>query len=428
MNFTITCLGCSKAKIMAQTHFNLDKEYLTNHYRFKPMRDGYLLTNDFGSWVHLNKNEFELFRHNQLNQNQALLSLLKDKEFVIAENNINKLVRDFRQRSVSLFRGTYRHVIFLDSGISGIENIKKIADFILQTLSMEIIIKFKGDILNNFKIIKNFVAEFKNNSGKKIAFEIETDLSWFNKELVEFLIDNRFDVWVLLKNINLSEEAFNFIKELQRRHTIKFFMDVSNEILGEEQRIIDFFVKNNFKSFFVRKTEDVNKDDFVDFWKNAIEKIYDINKKSGRIVIQELYTNILLKKMTNIDDVFYPELNDMCTGAVASELGYDLKGGVYANEESIGIELFNVGNVNSNYSSVVLSDDALALRSTSINGNVSVEMNPYKPYIGVCPVCNYLETENIIGRYPSQRALILSEMLDYLFEKLLSEEEFLRFV
>ena len=61
---------------MAQTYFNLDKDYVINHYRFKPIKDGFLLTNDFGFWVYLNKEEFNLVRYNKLIQNQALFSLL----------------------------------------------------------------------------------------------------------------------------------------------------------------------------------------------------------------------------------------------------------------------------------------------------------------------------------------------------------------
>ena len=84
---------------MVQTYFDLESGYLINHYRFKPLRDGFLLTNDFGAWVYLSKEEFALLRHNKLEQNQSLLSLLKEKEFVITEDNAEKLVDGFRKSS-----------------------------------------------------------------------------------------------------------------------------------------------------------------------------------------------------------------------------------------------------------------------------------------------------------------------------------------
>ena len=247
-------------------------------------------------------------------------------------------------------------------------------------------------------------------------------------EFLDFLVDNKFDVWVPLNDIIIKDAELKLIKELQRRHKINFYIDVSHGMIGEEHKIIDFFVDNNFKSFFARKTGGVNKEEFLEFWKRMIDLAYETNKKSKRIAIQELFSSILLKKITNINDVFYPELNNLCTGAVISELGYNLNGEIFANEESIGIELFNIGKANSDYSSVVLSEDSLALVSTSINSDAALEINPYKPYIGNCPVCNYLESGNIIGKNPNERTIILTEMLDYLFERILFEEGFLSLV
>ena len=417
---------------MVQTYFNLDNNYIINHYRFKPIKDGLLLTNDFGSWVYLDKNEFTLLRHGNLNQNQALLSLLKDKGVILAENNLDKVINDFRLRSMPLFRGTYHHAVYLNTDSLKLENIdentKKITDFILQTPSREAIVKFKGNILENFEIVKSFINEFKENHNKKIMFEIETDLNNFNDDIIEFLINNKFDVWIVLKYMNLSDEVFKFVKELQRRHRVIFYIDISRKMLGEEQKIIDFFVENNLTSFFIRKTKDITKDEFTAFWKKIIDDAYEANKKSGRIAIQELYASTLLRKITSINDVFYHELSNLCTGTIINQLAYNLKGEVYANEESVGIELFKLGDVNSSYSDIVSSDDSLALLGTSLIGDAALEINAYKPYISSCPVCNYLEFSNIISHHTSQRTLILIEILDYLFEKILFDKEFLKHV
>ncbi len=415
---------------MAQTYFNLDKDHLISHYRFKPIKGGFLLTNDFGSWVYLDEIEFALLRHNKLGQNPALFSLLKDKGFVIAENSLDKAISDFKLRSMPLSRGTYHHVIFLDDGASNAPfgNIKKIADFILQTPSREITVEFKEKIHGNLEIMKKFADEFSKDSTKKIIFRIEADLNNFNSETIDFLINSRFDVWVPLKSISISDESFNHLKELQRRHKVNFYIDVSKKLVGEEQKIIDFLAENNFRSFFIRKTGEISKDEFICFWKKMTDKTYETNKKSGRIVIQDSYTNILLRKISNIHDVFYPELNTFCTGAIISQLAYSLKGEIYANEGSFGIELFKLGDVSSSYTDIVSSEDSLALLSASLNGNVALETNVYKPYINSCPVCNYLECGNIIGRHPSERTAILNEMLDCLFGRMLADEEFLRFV
>jgi len=406
---------------MALTYFNLEKGHVINHYRFKPLRDGFLLTNDFGFWVYLSKEEFDLVRHNKIEENQALFSLLKEKGFVLTQDNADKLVDDFRQRSRHLFRGTYHHVIFLGDEKSDVGNIKKIVDFILQSPSRELTVKFKGNLPENFGAIGRFAEEFKK-TDKSVQFSIEFGLENITNELVEFLIINKFDVWIALNDVKLPENKFELIKQLQRRHKVNFYFDVSDETLGKGQEIVDFFAENNFRSFFARKAKGVNKDDFIDFWKKTIDYAYNLNKKNQRIVFNECFALILLNKITNADDVFYPELSNFCTGAVVSELGYTLNGDIFANEESIGIELFKVGDANQSYNDVVSGEEALALISSSINSSPFMERSVFKPYIGDCPVCNYFESGNIIERFPSERAVTLTEMLDYLFERVLFEE------
>ena len=409
---------------MALTYFNLEKEHVINHYRFKPLKDGFLLTNDFGFWVYLSKEEFDLVRHDKIEENQALFSLLKEKGFVLTQDNADKLVDDFRQRSMHLFRGTYHHVIFLDDEKFDEGNIKKIVDFIVQSPSRELIVKFKGKLLENFEVIGKFAEELKK-TGKSVQFSIELGLESISYELVEFLISNKFDVWIALDNIKIPENTFELIKQLQRRHRVNFYLDVSDDILGKEQEIVDFFAENNFRSFFARKAKGVTKDDFMDFWKKTIDYAYNINKKNQRTVFNERFASILLNKITNADDVFYPELSNFCTGAVVSELGYTLNGDIFANEESIGIELFKVGDISQNYADVASGEEALALISSSINSCPFMEMNVFKPYIGNCPVCNYKENGNIISKYSSERTAVLTEMLDYLFEMVIFEEGFL---
>ena len=57
-----------------------------------------------------------------------------------------------------------------------------------------------------------------------------------------------------------------------------------------------------------------------------------------------------------------------------------------------------------------------------------MEMSVFKPYIGNCPVCNYKENGNIIGKSTSERTLILTKMFDYLFERMLFDKDFLKFI
>ena len=414
---------------MAISLFNQERNYALNHYRAKPLKDGFLLTNDFGFWIYLDKHEYEMLRHNKVENNQPLFSLLKSKGFILTDNDTDNLISDFRQRIKYLFRGTYYHVVHLENiSLSKGEiekNIKKTADFILQSPPSQIIVEFKGKADEKFEFIRIFVDELKKGNSRKIKFRIETDLKNINNEIINLLVNNKFDVWFPVKNMIFNGEAYDNLKNLQRRIGINFYVDVTNEVLGKEQALVDYFVDNNFRSFFVRNNGNITNEQFIDFWRKILEYSAAINKKHKRVVFYEGLASMLLKKILSLEDVPYPELNSVCTGAIVSELAYTLDGSIYANSEGVGTELFNIGNVSSRYPSVVGDGESISLISSSINSDTYLETSVFKPYVGNCPVCNYRENGNIIPKYPSERTSLLVSMYEYLFEKLIFEAGYL---
>jgi hypothetical protein len=410
---------------MALSLFNNEKLFSVNHYRSKPFLDGFLVTNDFGSWVFLSKREFGMLRHNNI-ADHALLSLLKEKGFVISGKNLNSLAEQYGVSLKPFFSGTLCHIIFWDESLldANADNVAaRTADFISQCPAKEITVEFKAKTVNNFKMLKKYVSKFSGGD-KDVSFKIETDLSSMNNDLLEFLVVHRFSVWFPLDGTNVPDRVMLWIKELQRRLNINFYLDFSEEMMGKEQRIMDFFSGNGFDSFLVRKMRGADGESFVDFWKNIVVKTFELNKRQGKAVLFERSSMHLLNKIVNNHSSL--ESNIFCSSPL-SVLAYNLKGEIYANEESMGIELFKLGDVTSSYKDIVSGEDAQALLALSLNGDAVLEKNVYKPYISLCPTCGYLQNSKLIPLYPDQRAVMLSKMLDCLFEKIIKDQNTIEF-
>ena len=81
-----------------------------------------------------------------------------------------------------------------------------------------------------------------------------------------------------------------------------------------------------------------------------------------------------------------------------------------------------IGNVkNDNYAKVLSCNKACNTIDASINDNYpSCEACVYKPYCGICPVCNYAEQGNVIGKIQNtERCKIYKKQFDWVFEKVI---------
>ena len=72
------------------------KQFSKNHFRVRKIRDKYLLTTDHGSWVALDKEEYDNFIKEEIDD--KLFKLLEEKGIIITSNNLNIIVSDYRKR------------------------------------------------------------------------------------------------------------------------------------------------------------------------------------------------------------------------------------------------------------------------------------------------------------------------------------------
>ncbi|MCF7861545.1 His-Xaa-Ser system radical SAM maturase HxsB [Candidatus Woesearchaeota archaeon] len=444
---------------MVKSLFGVDDEgcnCVRNFVRVRRLAEGYLLTNDYGSWVHLNDEEYLQFRTGKMDMEMQMT--LKDKGFLLDKGNFEDIVSDYRRRCSRLFQGTSLHIVIptlrcnlrckychaksKSEDAKGYdmdeETAKQTVDFIFQGPSRNITIEFQGgEPLLNFDIVKEVVkyAKIKNEqAGKHLWFSIVTNLTLMDEEKFKYLKENDFNITTSLdgpKRIHDSnredyEKTVEWIKKINEDYRLNAMLLVTKNSLAKHKEIVDEYVKLGLKKIWIKpvnklgsaiENDDliVSSDDFLKFYKDSVD--YVVEKE---VNIIENYTSILLKKILTKDNINFTDLQSPC-GAAIDQIAYDYDGKIYTCDEGRQFEIFNIGKVADKYSYILTGGEVKSIVKASINDNPACDICAYKPYCGVCPVCSYAETGNVLPKLPNERCRIFMGMFDYVFEKLLED-------
>jgi len=426
---------------------------ILNNYRFKQFGDKYFITTDHGSYCILSKIEFERLSKGKIDN--KLCKKLEEKEIIINYNNFKEAVRLTANRNFFLFYGTSLHIIVvtLRCNMNCVycqasskspskkefdmdkKTAKSTVDFIFQTPNKSITIEFQGgEPLLNWNILK-YTIEYAHKKNKKVKKDMKitivTNLSLMNKDKMDFIIKNGVDVCTSLdgpkklhdcnrkfiRGSNYEQVAIwikKFNKEYKKRKIndkkIYALVTLTKKSLEYPKEIIDEYVKLGFNQIhlrFLNKLGVAKKvwheikysvEEYIAFWKNAVDYIEDLRKKG--IDISERMVNTMFNKVNNEFDPDFLDLRSPC-GAVIGQLAYNYNGDIYSCDEArmIGDDLFKLGNVKKdNYKNITTSNKACAIINSSINDQYICDNCVYKPYCGICPVCNYAEQGSVIGK------------------------------
>lgn len=437
-------------------------EYIMNHVRSKNLRGGTLFTTDHGSWVFLTKEE-----HNILKTGKAddqLLGLLKEKGILIDENNIKKIVKEYRKKCRYLFEGVSLHIViptlrcnlkcvYCYSKAKGEEEkgydmdeetAKKTVDFIFQSPSKVITIEFQGgEPLLNFDIIRfitGYAKDLNQKYKKNLSFQLVTNLTLMDDEILDFLMKEKIGISTsldgneLVHNKNRGEysKTVNWIKKIKEKYNLSAMMLTTRHSLPYYKEIIDEYVSLKLGSVWIKPVNNLgyaqkvwkeisySPEEYLGFWKKSLDYIIKLNKD---IPLKEHYTVILLKKILLKDCYNFTDLESPC-GAALAQLAYDYKGDIYTCDEGRNYEIFKLGTVDNSYRELLTFPNALGIVAASTNDTLICDNCAYKPYCGVCPVCSYAKHGNIVPKLPDYRCKIFKGMFDYVFEKLLFNEEY----
>jgi len=447
---------------MAISYFGDKKQYILNHYRVRKLLDGYLVTTDYGSWAYLSPEEYRVLKSEKIEG--QLFNVLKDCGIILNKDNISQVIKDYREKCDYLFFGTSLHIvvptlrcnlkcIYCHAAARGVEEkgydmdketARKTVDFIFQSPSKFIMIEFQGgEPLIRFDMIK-YIVEYANEKNKKhkkdLNFSVVTNLSLMTDEKFKFFKKHTIGICTSLdgcQEVHDSNRAdykntVKWIRKIKKNYTVNAMLLVTKASVPYYKEIVDEYYNLGLNRMWIKpvnqlgfagknwKKIDVDVDEYLDFWKKSLD--YIVKKNKFRLFADN-YVRVILQKILTKDCVNFTDLQSPC-GAAIGQLAYSYDGNIFSCDEGRLYDLFRLGTVDDKYKDVVASPSACAIVRASINDNPVCETCAYKPLCGLCPVCSYAETGNIISKLPNRRCEILIGMFDYLFEKLISDEEY----
>lgn len=467
--------GVDTSKILESNPKALaDGGYIKNHFRFKKIDEGYLLTTDHGSWIILNKRDYRKFIINDLDG--SLFEALERKGLIITKRNINTILKEHHQRIKNVFNGTSLHILTptircnqkcgychsnVKSQLSNKEydmskkTVRKTLEFIFQTPQKNITIEFQGgETLLRSDLFKYTIEEGKKMNkkhNKNIRFSLVSNLTLMTDELLDWITKEGVEICTSLdgpKELHDKNRWFEgggasydevtyWIKKIKKKvgHPPGMLMVTTKNSIPLWKEIIDEYVKWGMNSLQLKHMNKIgfaklswkqigyDLDEFLDFWKKGVDYMIELNKRGVRI--RERFTTLILQKILTKDNPnFVDWINP--TGEIIGVMAYDHKGDIFSSDEGRMEPLFKLGNVHKdNYAGIISSEKAQQIIGSSMNDNyIMCDACVYKPWCGIDPVMVYSEQETPIPKISEwSKHKVYEFQFDYVFKKLLYDKE-----
>jgi uncharacterized protein len=312
----------------------------------------------------------------------------------------------------------------------------KAVDMAFRSPSSSIKIEFQGgEPLLNFDRIRHIVtlAEERNSQAlKNLQFVIATNLAVVTDEHLQFcrehsiLISTSLDGPADLHNKNRPRPGRDShqraVEGIQRARAalghdrVSALMTTTLASLPRVREIIDEYVSLEFDGIFLRplspygfavKTKAIaayNRDAWIDFYKQGLSQIIDINKTGKRFV--EFYSQVILTKMLT---AFTPGYVDLVSpaGIGIGAIVYNYDGDVYASDEGrmlaeMGDKKFRLGNLLSDsYEDIIYSDALLDALEESFAASAPMCTEcAFEPFCGADPVYHHATQGDYVGKKP----------------------------
>jgi len=466
---------------LAKTYFNApltESEYILNSFNyFKFDKDNYLVTAEHGSWVLLSKKEFDLLRLHKLSENPELFSILKEKGFILSEDNIQQVIEGMREHYSFLFQGPSLHIltptmrcnqrcIYCHSRAESStskgydmdeKTAKKIVDFMFLTPAKSIVIEFQGgECLLNFPVVEtviDYAREKSKETGKKVQFSVVSNFTLLNDEILDSLKERK--VMGLSTSLDGPKEVHDFnrkfldgkgsydsveywIKRIKDEFKYDFNLNalctVSRKSLSMGKEIIDTYSDLGFTHVWLRGLNNIgfasetwkkigySPQEFVDFYKKTLDYIIQKNIDGKKMV--ELMTTIFLKKIMTKRGPMFVDIQSPC-GAAIGQLLYNYKGDIYTCDEGKLFNELKIGNVfTSTYSEIFDNDTVKAMLDVSSKKNYLCDNCAFSPYCGICPIYTYAAQGTIVSKIAEDdKCKTYKEVIKTVFSKILFSEK-----
>jgi uncharacterized protein len=431
-------------------------------YRLLPARvtrlDGtrYVLTNDVGEHVVLERDDLEAYIGHRLEPGRRLYEDLKTRHFLFDEDSrvaLDLLALKLRTRLDRLADLTALHMFVVtlrcDHTCAYCQVSRQTedrahfdmsprhadlaVDMAFRSPSPLLKIEFQGgEPLLNFEVIRRVVlrAEVLNREHERgLAFVIASNLTHLTDEMLTFCAEhhvtfstsldgpealhNRRRVLPRGNSHAAAIDGIRRIREALGPESVSAVMTTSPESLAQAKEIIDEYVRLGFHSIFLRslspygfavKTSLVRRysvDAWVRFYVEGLDHILDLNRRG--YPMREEYAAILLQKMLGLGGSGYIDLQSPAGIGIAG-IVYNYDGGIYASDEGrmlaeMGDDTFRLGHLdNAEFESVITSPALISmLDDTMLEGVPMCSDCAFLPYCGADPVFHRATQGDVVG-------------------------------
>jgi His-Xaa-Ser system radical SAM maturase HxsB len=426
-------------------------------FRFGQLEgDDYLLTNDVGEYVVLQRAELADFIDHSLLPDTSTYRSLKAKHFLFDDENrsaLDLLALKYRTRLARLaaFTGLHIFVVTLRCDHSchycqvsrqtehlerfdmTREHAEKALAFAFRSPSPNLKIEFQGgEPLLNFDLVRYVVERATSMNAvfrKNLQFVIATNLSRLSHDVLAFCkehaiylstsLDGPADLHDAHRPVRgggshrRTVEAIREARAALGADRLAALMTTTVGSLARVEEIVDEYVRLEFHSIFLRSISpygfavraslrrkyDVH--DWVRFYERGLAHILRINQ-SG-YALREEFTAILLQKLLHPAGTSYVDLQSPA-GIGIGVLVYNYDGSVYASDEGrmlaeMGDHSFRLGHLDADSYETMMTSDALlsVLDSTMLEGVPMCTDCPFLPYCGADPVYHQATQQDVVG-------------------------------
>ncbi len=451
-------------------------------FRFRPIKDKILITNQEGEFAVLSRDEFKSYAEGTVEPGTPLHAQLLSKNFFRTGFDVGRAVERVRARRNFLGYGPNLHVmvvtlrcnetcVYCHASRATMDAVhtdmtpeiaEKSVDFALQTTSPWVTIEFQGGeplvAFDTVKHIIKYALERNKTAGKVLEFTMVTNLSLMTEEKLQYLLDHKVQLCTSidgpehlhdkqrkLPGLSAHQAATKWIHRINEAYGergldtslyhVEALLTTTRETLKYPKEVVDTYARLGCRALFLRPLDpfgwtektgyrtEYPRSDYLAFYREAVDYIIELNKKGTQIL--ERFAAIFLTKILNGQDPNFLDIRSP-GGAGIGQLAYSYDGKIFTCDEGrmlheSGDDTFLLGDVRTNtYRQIVGHETVRAVVIAGIlEGQPDCVDCTYVSYCGVPPVHSHKSQGSILGHMrESTLCQVHKGIQDYLFEKI----------
>lgn len=438
-----------------------------------------VVTNPWGDWAVLRRDDWERLRHDAdalrgaLPRNfyrdtldrDALVARTREKSrFLQVGPNLHILVVTLRCNQTCVYCHASRAMMDREGYDMTAETARRAVDLALASTSPAITLEFQGgEPLANFPVVREVIeyALARNtDAGKALDFTLISNLSLMDDARLEYLVSRRVQICTSvdgpaalhdrqrrLAGGSAHAEVARWIRRINERYTamgldpnlyrVEALLTTTREALAQPREIVETYAALGCRAIYLRPVDPFGfaaktgervgyeGDAFLRFYRAALARVLELNREGVQMI--ERFAAIFLTKILTDGDPNFLDIRSPC-GAGIGQVTYNHDGAVYTCDEGrmladAGDDFFRIGHVDGGtYNGLMKHPTVRALTvASNLDAQPGCATCVYRPYCGVCPVYNYATQGHIHGRMRESRwCATHMGILDLLFELLSS--------